>query len=405
MAPYWNRLQRQIRIMTAQDRLQSIEKALTPPATCSTVLPEDIPQRPYRATVVGSGNWGSTIAKVVAENCAERPQEFDQTVKMWVFEEKIKGEKLTEIINTRHENVKYLPGIRLPVNVVAVPSVVDACRDADLIIFNIPHQFLSGILKQLKGNINPNARAISCLKGLNVDRTHCQLLPSVISETLGINCGALSGANLAPEVARCKWSETTVAYTIKDDFRGKGKDIDHRVLKHIFHRPYFHVHVIEDVGGVSLAGALKNVVAMSAGFVEGMGWGDNAKAAVMRLGLREMIHFAKIYFPECLDRTFTEESAGVADLITTCAGGRNVRVGKYMAEKHVSAEDAEKVLLNGQSCQGRHTTKEVYEFLSSHGVIDQFPLFQVTYLIIYEDFPMQKLPEWIELSEDPTPER
>ncbi|QPG76850.1 hypothetical protein FOA43_004244 [Brettanomyces nanus] len=386
--------------MTAYDRLNSVNNVLAPPSSSSIVSQEDIPQKPYRTTVVGSGNWGSTIAKVVAENCIERPQEFDQTVRMWVYEELINGEKLTEIINTRHENVKYLPGIMLPANVMAVPNIVDACRGSDLIIFNIPHQFLSNILKQLKGKIDPRTRAISCLKGLDVNRDSCQLLPDVIFHELGINCGALSGANLAPEVAQCKWSETTVAYRIPDDFRGRGEDIDKQVLKHLFHRPYFHVHVIDDVSGVSLAGALKNVVAMAAGFVDGLGWGDNAKSAVMRLGLREMIHFANLYFPDCEERTFTEESAGVADLITTCFGGRNVRVGKYMAKNKVAAQEAERVLLNGQSCQGIFTTKEVYEFLSKRGTIGDFPLFHVTYDIIYNGFPMEKLPERIERSDE-----
>ena len=386
--------------MTALNRLSNINSVLSPPKTCSAVAPEDIPVRPFRTTVVGSGNWGCTIAKVVAENCIERPQEFDQKVKMWVFEEKVNGQKLTEIINTKHENVKYLPGIMLPANIVAVPDVVDAYKDSDLIIFNIPHQFLGNILRQLKGKVNKNARAISCLKGLNVSRDGCDILPDVISKELGITCGALSGANLAPEVAECKWSETTVAYTLPDDYRGRGKDINKAVLKHLFHRPYFHVHVIDDVSGISLAGALKNVVAMAAGFVDGLGWGNNAKSAVMRLGLREMIHFAKLYFPTCEERTFTEESAGVADLITTCFGGRNVRVGRYMAQHKVSAHEAEKQLLNGQSCQGIYTTKEVFEFLSKRNAIDDFPLFHVTYDIIYNDFPMEKLPERVERSDE-----
>ncbi|KAH3668429.1 hypothetical protein OGAPHI_002183 [Ogataea philodendri] len=356
--------------------------------------------KPFRTTVVGSGNWGSTIAKVVAENAAERPEEFHQTVKMWVFEEEVEGRKLTEIINTEHENVKYLPGIKLPENVVAVPDVVDACSDADIIIFNIPHQFLPRILQNLKGKVDPQARAISCLKGLEVSKHGCKLLSSYITEELGIYCGALSGANLAPEVAKEKWSETTVAYKVPSDFRGEGKDVDQSVIKHLFHRPYFHVRVVSDVAGVSLSGALKNVVAMIAGFVEGLGWGDNAKSAVMRVGLVEMIKFADMFFDDGESTTFTHESAGVADLITTCAGGRNVRVGKYMAEHKVSALEAEKALLNGMSCQGIHTTKEVYEFLSAQNKLDEFPLFKTTYQIIYENLAMEKIPELLEPCED-----
>ncbi|KAG7699454.1 hypothetical protein KL933_001199 [Ogataea haglerorum] len=381
--------------MTAMDRLDHVSNQLA--AKRQKKNPES---KPFRLTVVGSGNWGSTIAKVVAENAKELPQEFHQIVKMWVFEEEVDGRKLTEIINTDHENVKYLPDVKLPDNIVAIPDIVDACSDADIIIFNIPHQFLPRILAQLKGKVNPKARAISCLKGLEVSKDGCKLLSNYITEELGIYCGALSGANLAPEVARQKWSETTVAYRIPEDFRGEGKDVDQNVLRNLFHRPYFHVRVVDDVAGVSLSGALKNVVAMAAGFVEGLGWGDNAKAAVMRIGLVEMIKFAHMFFDDCQSTTFTHESAGVADIITTCAGGRNVRVGRYMAEHKVSGFEAEKVLLNGQSCQGLHTTKEVYELLAAKNVIDEFPLFNATYQIIYEGLPMEKLPDLLEASED-----
>lgn len=362
---------------------------------------EDIPEKPFKTTVIGSGNWGSTIAKVIAENSIEKPELFNPIVNMWVFEELIDGRKLTEIINEEHENVKYLPDIKLPSNIRAVPDLVEACKDADLLVFNIPHQFLPRILKTLKeAKLDTNKRAISCLKGLEVSSNGCKLLSTYITEELGIYCGALSGANLAPEVAKMRWSETTVAYKIPSDFKGKGKDIDQITLKHLFHRPYFHVRVIDDVAGVSIAGALKNVVAMAAGFVEGLGWGDNAKSAVMRIGIVESIKFANTFFQDCRPETFTFESAGVADLITTCAGGRNVRCGKYMAEHKVSATEAERVLLNGQSCQGIFTTKEVYEFLTAQNKLDEFPLFTATYKIIYEGMPMEKLPELLESSED-----
>lgn len=387
---------------SAAFRLSNLANKLSPVTTNDNTTPQRLPERPFKCTVVGSGNWGCTIAKVMAENTVERPLEFARDVRMWVHEELIDGEKLSEIINTRHENVKYLPDVKLPSNLVAVPDIVEACADADLIVFNIPHQFLGRILSQLKGKVNPKARAISCLKGLEVNPTGCKLLSTYITEELGLHCGALSGANIASEVARQKWSETSIAYNMPVDFRGPGKDVDHDVLKHLFHRPYFHVRVIDDVAGVSIAGALKNVVAMAAGFVQGMGWGENGKAAVMRIGMSETIDFANMFFKDQAPNpdTFTKESAGVADLITTCAGGRNVRVGMYMAEHKVSAEEAETVLLNGQSCQGRHTAKEVYDFLQNKGALYHFPLFHVTYDIIYNNFPMEKLPERVERVED-----
>lgn len=383
---------------SAAFRLNNLANKLSPVTTNDMTTPKKLPVTPFKCTVVGSGNWGCTIAKVMAENTVERPLEFARDVKMWVHDEIIGGEKLSNIINTKHENVKYLADVKLPNNLIAVPDIVEACADADLLVFNIPHQFLGRILSQLKGKINPNTRAISCLKGLEVNPDGCKLLSTYITEELGIYCGALSGANIAPEVARQKWSETTVAYKLPEDFRGEGLDIDKNVLKHLFHRPYFHVRVIDDVAGISIAGALKNVVAMAAGFVEGMGWGENAKSAIMRLGISEIILFANLFFKdmEPNPESFTIESAGVADLITTCAGGRNVRVGKYMAEHQVSAEHAETVLLNGQSCQGRHTALEVYEFLSNMKELKRFPLFHATYDIIYKEFPMEKLPERVE---------
>ncbi|CCH59004.1 hypothetical protein TBLA_0B01610 [Henningerozyma blattae CBS 6284] len=353
-------------------------------------------QDPYKVCVIGSGNWGTTIAKVVAENTNNYPQLFQSKVDMWVFQEQIDGRNLTDIINTQHENVKYLPNIKLPENLVANPSLLDAVNDADILVFNIPHQFLPRIVQQLKGNIKKTARAISCLKGFEVGKNGVQLLSDYITDQLDIQCGALSGANLAPEVALEHWSETTVAYNLPFDYRGEGKDVDHKVLKALFHRPYFHVSVIDDVAGVSIAGALKNVVALGCGFVEGLGWGNNASAAIQRVGLGEIIKFGQMFFPESKVETYYKESAGVADLITTCSGGRNVRVAKMMAETGESAEYCEKNLLNGQSAQGIITCKEVYEWLSTCDKLDEYPLFTAVYRIVYEGLPMKNLPDMIE---------
>ncbi|KAK6465432.1 hypothetical protein DFJ63DRAFT_282659 [Scheffersomyces coipomensis] len=387
----------------ATERLQQLSQILNPNKTDASGQwhyhrreQSLAPEHPFRIAVIGSGNWGTTIAKVVAENAQARPHLFRHHVKMWVFEEKVDGKNLTDIINTNHENVRYLPGVKLPNNLVAVPDIVKTAYDADLLIFNLPHQFLPKICEQLKGHVSPNTRAISCLKGLEVTPAGCKLLSTVITEKLGITCGVLSGANLAPEVARCKWSETTVAYRLPSSYRGPGKDIDEFVLKAAFHRPYFHVNVIRDVEGVSVAGALKNIVALTVGFVEGLSWGDNAKAAVMRVGLLEIIKFSNMFFPSSQSETFTAESAGVADLITTCSGGRNVKVGRYMAETGASALEAEKELLNGQSSQGIITVKEVHELLVNVDKLDDFPLFEATYQIIYGSESIENLPNLLE---------
>ena len=106
---------------------------------------------------------GSTIAKIVGKNVQENDK-FDKTIKMYVYEELVNGRKLTEIINTEHENVKYLPGHKLPENVVAVPDVVEAAQDADIIIFVLPHQFMTNTCKPLIGKIKKDAFGVSLCK-------------------------------------------------------------------------------------------------------------------------------------------------------------------------------------------------------------------------------------------------
>jgi len=151
-------------------------------------------------------------------------------------------------------------------------------------------------------------------------------------------------------------------------------------LKALFWRPYFHVRLVDDVAGVSLGGALKNIVAIAAGFVDGRGWGDNAKAAVMRVGLLEMVKFGKEFFGETVNGgTFTEESCGVADLITSCSGGRNHRCAKIAIAEGLSLEEVEARELNGQKLQGLSTAVEVNSFLKARGVEKEYPLFTAVY--------------------------
>jgi glycerol-3-phosphate dehydrogenase (NAD+) len=152
--------------------------------------------------------------------------------------------------------------------------------------------------------------------------------------------------------------------------------LDHAVFKTLFYRPYFHVRMVSDVAGVSLGGALKNIIALAAGFVVGKGWGDNAKAAVMRVGLLEMVKFGKEFFGATVrTETFTEESCGVADMITSCSSGRNYRCAKMAVERGVSVEEIEKTELNGQMLQGTSTAKEVNSLLKARGKEADYPLF------------------------------
>ncbi|UKZ66330.1 uncharacterized protein TrAtP1_007505 [Trichoderma atroviride] len=184
-------------------------------------------EKKHKVTIVGSGNWGSTIAKIVAENTRANKDVFEEDVQMWVFEEDVTiakdskhydesigdaPQKLTHVINKYHENVKYLPGITLPSNIIANPSLVDAVQDSSILIFNLPHQFIRNVCNQIRGKILPFARGISCIKGVNVSDDGVSLFSEWIGDGLSIYVGALSGANIASEIAAEKWSETTIAY-------------------------------------------------------------------------------------------------------------------------------------------------------------------------------------------------
>ena len=161
---------------------------------------------------------------------------------------------------------------------------------------------------------------------------------------------------------------------------GYKNEANAKLLHKLFNTPYFKVSAVQDVAGVELCGALKNIVGIAAGLVDGLKYGDNTKAAVIRIGLMEMRKFAKLFYQGVNDETFFS-SCGVADVITTCNGGRNRRV----AEAHVltgkSFDVLENEMLNGQKLQGTLTgmlivikitlAKEVYGILKVEGKTEE----------------------------------
>ncbi|KAL5707316.1 glycerol-3-phosphate dehydrogenase (NAD(+)) [Ranunculus cassubicifolius] len=342
-----------------------------------------------KITIVGSGNWGSVAAKLIASNTLKLDN-FNDEVRMWVFEEILpSGEILTEVINKTNENVKYLPGIKLGMNIVADPDLEHAVKDATMLVFVTPHQFMEGICRRLVGKIRPDVQGISLIKGMEVKMEGPCMISTLISEQLGINCCVLMGANIANEIALGQFSEATVGY--RED-----KEVALRWVR-LFSTPYFQVSAVQDVEGVELCGTLKNVVAIAAGFVDGMEMGNNTKAAIMRIGLVEMKAFSKLMCSSVKDSTFFE-SCGVADLITTCLGGRNRRVAEAFAKNNGkrSFDDLEAEMLQGQKLQGVSTASELYEVLSQRRWLQLFPLFSTVHEICTGRLPPSAIVEYSE---------
>ncbi|KAL5988121.1 hypothetical protein ACLOJK_035884 [Asimina triloba] len=214
------------------------------------------------------------------------------------------------------------------------------------------------------------------MKDLNLSLSEYSLFGSIL--TIGVMIGAIMSGRIADFLGR------KAAMGVSDIFCVAG-------WLGIFFSE------VQDVEGVELCGTLKNVVAIAAGLVDGLDMGNNTKAAVMRIGLREMRAFSKLMFPSVRDNTFFE-SCGVADLITTCLGGRNRRVAEAFARNggKRSFDELEAELLKGQKLQGVSTAKEVYEVLSHRGWQALFPLFTTVHEISVGNLPPNAIVEYSE---------
>ena len=334
--------------------------------------------------IIGLGKWGSAIAKIIGRNLLMK-EGFDPEVRMWVFEEEVEvgGEtrKLTEVINGDHENVKYLPGIKFTENVIADPDVTSAVKDATMLVFVMPHQFLARTCPKITG-MAPGCRAVSLIKGIEFEEEGPLLISKMIKDEMGgMDVSVLMGANVANEVAQDEFCESTVGYS--DEANGAA-------FVRLFDCPTFRVGSINDVAGTELCGALKNVVALGAGFCDGLGLGGNTKAAIIRIGLAETAKFAKMFFDGIKDETFME-SCGLADLVTTCFGGRNRKCAEAFAKGEGDWEKIEADLLNGQKLQGTITAKDVSTVLKAKGLEAEFPLFTRINAIAFEGMPASEI--------------
>ncbi len=210
-----------------------------------------------KIAVIGSGSWGTAVARRVALNVANQKTFENKSVKMWVYDEIIKDRLLSDVINNDHMNSKYLPNVALPGGLIACPNIIETCKDADLLFFIVPHQFLPGVIESLKGNVKKSAVGVSFIKGIQFSNEGPVLLTDMIKRGLDLSSvAAVMGANVASDVASDSFVETTVS------------SIDINVAKmvaSVLQSKEFQTEISTDQSTVEFCGALKNVVAIGAG--------------------------------------------------------------------------------------------------------------------------------------------
>jgi len=331
-------------------------------------------------TIVGSGNWGMAIATIIAEN-TKRHADFEDMLTVWMFDEEVEKNgqkrKLSELFNETKENVKYLPGVTLPSHVMAEPDITKAVQNADILVWVLPHQFVPRTVASM-GPVKEGCISVSLIKGgLELEGGKLGLCSDQLRKLLGHEVAVLMGANVANEVAAGQFCEATL---------GLESTKNEAILTKVFDSPTFKVSAVDDIPGVELCGALKNVVAVGAGFCDALGYGGNTKAALIRIGLQEMKTFIRYFYPEVKDATFLE-SCGFADLITTCFGGRNRKCAEAFvrAEGRKDWDEIEEELLGGQKLQGTLTAQEIWPVMQKHNLCDKLPLFTTIYQIAFED--------------------
>ena len=262
-----------------------------------------------RIAIIGAGAWGTGLAIVLGRGGSHQ-------VRLWAHEEEVRNS-----ISARRVNELFLPGQSIPHPVSPTGSLQEALRDAEIVVSVMPSQHCRPLFQQMRPHLKPEMLFVSATKGLE-EKTLLRMT-EVVAEIVGSGngfsprIGALSGPSFAKEVARGDPTAITIA--------SQDAELAETVQRE-FSDPRFRVYTNDDVVGVELGGALKNVIAIAAGICDGLGLGHNSVAALITRGLAEITRLAVA----CGGRRETMAGlAGLGDLVLTCTGGlsRNRSVG------------------------------------------------------------------------------
>ena len=313
----------------------------------------------YKIGVVGAGSWGTALANLLATK--------GYAVDLWVYEASVRDEILTH-----RENQSFLSGITLSPQLTPWNDIAHVVTGKELVLVVVPSHLVRHVAAKMAPHVSDNAIIVSASKGienktyLTMTRVLSEMLPKIRKG----NFAVLSGPSFASEVARTMPTVVTVA----------SSDLEvAETVQHVFATPLFRVYTNDDPTGVELGGSVKNVIAIAAGIIDGLGLGLNTRAALITRGQTEIRRLGLKLGAN--PRTFTG-LAGIGDLILTCTGdlSRNHTVGKRIGQ----GEKLTDILSSmNMVAEGVKTSESVYNLSRSLGV--EMPISHEIYRVLYED--------------------
>lgn len=308
-----------------------------------------------RITVIGAGSWGTALAILLAKNGID--------VLMWGNE----PEQIQSLIELR-ENVNYIPGVAFPKQLSIAIEFEEAISFSSTILIAVPSKAFPLVLKQIKA-ITTEVQIISATKGLEPDKG--RLLHHCVAEMFGDNCpfAVLSGPTFAKEVA----VGLPTAITVASNQKSFGLDVANWL-----HNAYFRAYTSDDLVGVQIGGAVKNVLAIAAGIADGLGFGANTRAALITRGMAEIIRIGEALGG---NRATFMGLSGFGDLVLTCTDNqsRNRRLGVTLARGKTLKQALADI---GQAVEGVSTAQEIYNIAKLNKI--EMPIIEQTYYVLYQ---------------------
>ncbi len=308
-----------------------------------------------KIAVIGGGSWGTALAVSLSGN--------GHTVKIWDLDKT----HLEELSKNR-ENVRYLPEVKFPEGLQIAFSVEEAIADADIVLFSVPAQHFRSALDGAIPYLKAEMILVNVAKGIE-QKSLMRLSEIAFEKIPDAKYVVISGPSHAEEVGKAM--PTTLVSASKDSEIAE-------YIQDVFMSEHLRIYTNSDVIGVELGGALKNIIALGAGISDGMGFGDNAKAAMMTRGITEI---ARLGVKLGADLSTFSGLTGIGDLIVTCTSmhSRNRRCGILIGEGMKPTEATKKV---GMVVEGMYTTEAAYQLAQKVGV--EMPITEQIYNVINE---------------------